>query len=149
MGHIKRVGWLGLLLVAVPPAPWDGSRLGASGIQVSVPAASVFNSGTIVIPSGRTVLVGCTSTCSVPVPVPTQGYQICISNDAGISTVITLSALGSSAMYPLADKSGYGTAGTGTMVSIAAIGNNVCLIGRDATHYELGAVNSSANWTVN
>jgi len=35
------------------------------------------------------------------------------------------------------------------MVSSAATGNKVCLIGKDSTHYELGAVNASANWTVN
>lgn len=113
------------------------------------PAASVFNSGTITIPSGNSILVGCTSTCAVPVPVPAAGYEICIKNDAGISTVITLNALGGGAMYPKADDSGYGTAGTGTMVSSAATGNKVCLIGRDSTHYELGAVNNSINWTVN
>ena len=112
-------------------------------------AVSVVNSGTITIPSGNAVLVICSSTCSVPVPVPVLGYQICVKNEAGVSTVITLSALGSSAAYPKADDSGYGTAGTGTMVSSAATGNKVCLIGRDSTHYELGAVNASANWTVN
>ncbi len=112
-------------------------------------AATVVNSGTISIPSGNSVLVICTSTCAVPVPVPALGYQICAKNIAGGSTVITLSALGSSAMYPKSDDSGYGTAGTGTMVSSAATGNKVCLIGRDATHYELGAVNATANWTGN
>lgn len=111
--------------------------------------ANVVNSGTITVPSGNSVLVICTSTCSVPVPVPVAGYQICAKNIAGGTTVITMSALGSSAMYPKSDDSGYGTAGTGTMVSSAAAGNKVCLIGRDSTHYELGAVNASANWTVN
>ncbi len=111
-------------------------------------AASVFNSGTITLPAGKSILVGCTSTCTVPVPVPVAGYQICIQNDAGVTTVITLAALGSSASYPLSDHSGYGTAGTGTMVSTAAF-NNVCLVGRDSTHYELAAINAAANWTVN
>lgn len=109
----------------------------------------VVSSGTITVPGGNSVLVICTTTCSVPVPVPVAGYQICVKNIAGGSTVITLSALGSSASYPKSDDSGYGTAGTGTMVSSAAAGNKVCLIGRDSTHYELGAVNASANWTVN
>jgi hypothetical protein len=112
------------------------------------PVASVFGSGTITIPAGNSVLVGCSSTCAVPVPVPTPGYQICIKNNAGVTTVITLSGLGGGAMYPKADDSGYGTAGSGTMVGSAAT-NKVCLIGRDSTHYELGAVNVAANWTVN
>lgn len=123
-----------------------------SGIlpQANIAAvATVFNTGTITIPSGNAVIIGCTSTCSIPIPVPIAGYSICVKNNAGVSTVITLSALGSSAMYPKADDSGYGTAGTGTMVSTAAAGNKVCLIGRDSTHYELAAVNASANWTVN
>ncbi len=119
----------------------------ASASQIPA-VASVFNSGTITLPAGKSILVGCTSTCTVPVPVPVAGYQICIQNDAGVTTVITLAALGSSASYPLADHSGYGTAGTGTMVSTAAF-NNVCLVGRDGTHYELAAINAAANWTVN
>lgn len=111
--------------------------------------ATVVNSGTITIPSGNSIVVICTSTCSVPVPVPVLGYEICVKNIAGGTTVITMSALGSSAMYPKSDDSGYGTAGTGTMVSSSAAGNKICLIGKDSTHYELGAVNASANWTVN
>jgi hypothetical protein len=131
--------------------PSSGTGTNITGIPAAniLPTANVFGSGTITVPSGNFVIVGCTSTCSVPVPVPVAGYEICVKNDAGITTVITLSALGSSAMYPKADDSGYGTAGTGTMVSTAAAGNKVCLIGRDATHFELGAVNASANWTVN
>ena len=112
-------------------------------------AATVFGSGTISLPAGNSVVVGCTSTCSVPVPVPVQNYEICVKNTAGVSTVITLSALGSSALYPKPDDSGYGTAGTGTMVSTAAAGNKVCLVGRDSTHYELIGINASANWTSN
>jgi hypothetical protein len=130
------------------PAISGASLTGFTAAQIPA-AASVFGTGTITVPAGNAVIVGCTSTCAVPVPVPAAGYEICVKNNAGISTVITLNALGSSAMYPKADDSGYGTAGTGTMVSTAAAGNKVCLIGRDATHYELGAVNASANWTVN
>lgn len=163
-----KVGWMAPTTVTtpfymtLPAAPVTGFlySMGASDPTVisfvpTIPqaqiaaAATVFNSGTITLPAGNSVLVGCTSTCAVPVPVPAAGYQICIKNDAGVSTVITLSALGSSAMYPKVDDSGYGTAGTGTMVSTAAAGNKVCLFGRDATHYELGAVNAAANWTVN
>jgi len=134
--------------LGTPSAINLANATGLTAAQIPA-AASVVNSGTITIPSGNSVLVICSSTCSVPIPVPVLGYQICVKNEAGVSTVITLSALGSSAMYPKADDSGYGTAGTGTMVSSAATGNKVCLIGRDSTHYELGAVNASANWTVN
>lgn len=125
-----------------------GSCTGITAADLPV-AATVVNSGTITLPSGNAILVICTSTCSVPVPAPVLGYQLCAKNIAGGTTVITLSALGSSAMYPKSDDSGYGTAGTGTMVSSAAAGNKVCLIGKDSTHYELGAVNDSTHWTVN
>ena len=119
-------------------------------VAAEIPAvATVVNSGSITVPAGNSVLVICTSTCAVPVPVPVVGYQLCAKNIAGGTTIITFNALGSSAMYPKSDDSGYGTAGTGTMVSTAVAGNKVCLIGRDSTHYELGAINASANWTVN
>jgi hypothetical protein len=56
-------------------------------------------------------------------------------NDDNVATAITLSALGSSAMYEAALRNAYGTAGTGTMVLAAAPGNSVCIMGRDSTHY--------------
>jgi hypothetical protein len=68
-------------------------------------------------------------------------------NDMGVSTAITLAALGSSAMYPKGDSSGWGTAGTGTFVLSAAAGNKVCLVSKDATHYNLASINGTA--TVN
>ncbi len=79
----------------------------------------------------------CTTTCTVTVPVPIAGsaYEFCAMNDDNISTVITLAALGSSAQYENQARTGYGTAGTGTVTSGGAIGDKICIIGRDATHY--------------
>jgi len=64
-----------------------------------------------------------------------------------VSTVITLAALGSSAMYENQARTAYGTAGTGTLVSGAAAANQVCIIGIDSTHYL--TVSAVGTWTVN
>ena len=87
----------------------------------------------------------CTTTCTITVPVPAAGYEFCVFNDDNVSTVITLAALGSSAMYENSARTAYGTAGTGTMVSGGAVGDRICILGRDATHYFTTTVNGT--WT--
>lgn len=77
----------------------------------------------------------CTTTCTITVPVPAAGYEFCVMNDDNVATVITLSAIGSSARYENTARTAYGTAGTGTFVSGGAVGDKVCLLGRDSTHY--------------
>ena len=80
-------------------------------------------------------------------PVPAAGDEFCIQNDVGVSTVITLLGIGSSARYGKTDQSAYGTAGTGTFVSGGATGDKICLLGRDSTHYLTASFNGS--WTAN
>jgi hypothetical protein len=63
------------------------------------------------------------------------GYEFCVYNDDNVSTAITLSALGSGAMYENSARTAYGTAGTGTLVVAAAAADMVCIVGRDSTHY--------------
>lgn len=105
------------------------------------------------VPATNATLTGpsqiyiCTSTCTITVPVPSLNVQFCVINDDNIATVITLAALGSSARYETTARTGYGTAGTGTMVSNGAVGNYVCIVGRDSTHYI--TTNFSGTWTVN
>lgn len=89
----------------------------------------------------------CTGTCTVTVPVPAAGYEFCVMNDDNVATVITLAAIGSSARYENTARSAYGTAGTGTFVSGGAVGDKVCLLGRDATHYL--TVSFNGTWTAN
>ena len=89
----------------------------------------------------------CTGACTVTPPVPAAGYEFCVLNDDNVSTVITLAALGSSAMYEKADRTGYGTPGTGTLVSGGAAGDRICLLGRDSTHYL--TTNYNGTWTAN
>lgn len=89
----------------------------------------------------------CTGTCTVTVPVPAAGYEFCVIADDNVSTVITISNPGSSAQFENTARTAYGTASTGTLVSTAATGNKICLLGRDATHYL--TVSFSGSWTAN
>lgn len=89
----------------------------------------------------------CTASCTVTPPVPVAGYQFCIANTDNASGVITLAALGSSARYEATARTSYGTAGTGTFVSGGAVGDLVCLVGLDATHYL--TLNYNGTWTAN
>jgi|HubBroStandDraft_4_1064222.scaffolds.fasta_scaffold00045_10 hypothetical protein len=77
----------------------------------------------------------CTAACTVTPPVPVAGYQFCVMNDDNVSSIITLGALGSSALYEKTARTGYGTAGTGTLTSGGAVGDMICIVGRDSTHY--------------
>jgi hypothetical protein len=89
----------------------------------------------------------CTGTCTVTVPPPAPGYYFCVALDDNVTAQITLAALGSGAQYEKTARNGYGTAGTGTMISSGAIGDKVCITGKDATHYE--TLISTGTWTVN
>jgi hypothetical protein len=89
----------------------------------------------------------CTAACTITVPVPAAGNEFCVANDVGVSSVITFSAIGSSAFYGKTDQSAYGTAGTGTFVSGGAAGDKICLLGKDATHYNTASFNGT--WTAN
>lgn len=103
--------------------------------------------GTSVTLSGSSQIFVCTGTCTVTVPVPSLNVQYCVGNDDNVSTVITLSAIGSSARYENTARTAYGTAGTGTFVSSGAVGDAVCIVGRDSTHYLTWS--SHGTWTAN
>lgn len=132
---------------------WWGNNTGstaAPGYQ-SLGAADLpavpLTAGTSVTLSGTNQYFVCTSTCTITVPVPAAGVQYCLYNDDNVSTVITLSAIGSSSRYETTARTSYGTAGTGTMVSGGAVGDKVCIVGRDSTHYS--TLSYSGTWTVN
>jgi hypothetical protein len=86
----------------------------------------------------------CTAACAITLPAPVAGAQFCIFNDVAVTTVITINAL-TNIYYGKTDNSGYGTQSTGTMVSTAGAGVKLCLIGRDATHWNVGSYNGT--WT--
>jgi len=116
----------------------------ASGGSTTTPLPTPGSTCTFTAPSSFCI---CTTTCTVTVPVPAAGYQFCAWNDTNVSTAITLSAIGTSAMYENTARTAYGTAGTGTFTATAALGNSVCLVGRDATHYQ--TVSFVGTWTAN
>lgn len=87
----------------------------------------------------------CTSTCTITMPVPAAGDEFCVQNNVAVSTVITFAAIGSSSFYGKTDQSAYGTSGTGTLVSGGAAGDKMCLLGIDATHYNVASF--SGTWT--
>lgn len=100
-----------------------------------MPPISLPTPGTSTTLSGPSEYFACTSTCTITVPVPAAGVQYCVFNDDNVSTAITLLAIGSSARYENTARTAYGTAGTGTFVSGGAVGDKICIVGRDATHY--------------
>jgi hypothetical protein len=105
----------------------------------------LLTTGTLVTLTPPTADYVCTGTCTVTPPLPSAGYKFCVYNDDDVSTVITLAALGGSARYENTARTGYGTAGTGTFTSSGAIGDFVCIEGRDSTHYL--TVRFGGTWT--
>lgn len=97
--------------------------------------ATPLTTGTSVSLTAPRQYVVCTSTCTVTPPVPAAGDEFCVMNDDNVATVITMAAIGTSARYENTARTAYGTAGTGTFISGGAVGDKVCLLGRDATHY--------------
>lgn len=96
--------------------------------------------------AGKADIFLCTTTCTMTMPVPSAGVEYCAQNDVGVSTVITFSAIGSSAAYGKTDQSAYGTSGTGTAISGGAVGDRICFIGKDSTHYNTAS--SGGTWTM-
>lgn len=119
----------------------------ATGLPTAQVPAVPLTSGTSVTLSENHRYFVCTGTCTVTVPVPAAGIQYCVYNDNNIATVITLAAIGSSARYESTARTAYGTAGTGTFVSGGAVGDKVCIVGRDTTHYS--TLSFTGTWTAN
>jgi hypothetical protein len=86
----------------------------------------------------------CTTTCTVTPLTPTAGKQICVRNDPGVSTAITLAALGAGNYYELTSHASWGTANH-TVVSGGAATDSICLVGYDANHYAVFSYNGT--WT--
>ena len=118
------------VLTALASAP------NASGGFASAAAPlTVGTGGTISTADGYYI---CTTTCAITLPTPAAGFQFCIRNDSAVTTVITISAI-TSVQFEKTTYNGYGTVTTGTMVSGGALGDKICLIGRDSTHYLVGS----------
>lgn len=133
-----------------PKLPNDSTKYLDGTGAYSNPAANAladFSTGTSKTFSLNGGYFECTGTCTVTMPVPVAGMQYCVRNSNNVATVITLAAIGSSARYENTASTAYGTAGTGTFVSSGAVGDKVCLVGKDSTHFDILAFNGT--WTAN
>jgi hypothetical protein len=130
---------------AATPSAKDNSTKLATTAYVDAPTGLTAGSS-VTLTAPRQYFV-CTTTCTITVPVPAAGYEFCVMNDDNVSTVITLAAIGSSSRYENTARTAYGTAGTGTFVSGGAVGDKVCILGRDSTHYVTASFNGT--WTAN
>ena len=115
-----------------------------SGVVTSLADLTTGTSKTFSAGSGY---FECTGTCTITMPVPVAGKQYCVRNANNVSTVITFAAIGSSSMYENTASTAYGTSGTGTFVSGGAVGDKVCFVGKDSTHYDVFSFNGT--WTAN
>jgi hypothetical protein len=115
--------------------------------QANMAQVSPTAGTSVSLTSGIAQMFVCTAACTVTPPAPAAGAQYCVWNDDNVATVITLAAIGSSARYENTARTAYGTAGTGTFVSGGAVGDAVCLIYRDSTHYQ--TLSHSGTWTAN
>jgi hypothetical protein len=119
----------------------NGSPVTVAGVA-PVPLEVGAGANVVTAPNGFFV---CTGICTVTPPLPTAGVQFCVMNDDNVATVITMGALGGSGQYENTARTGYGTAGTGTVTSGGTAGDKLCIIGRDATHYL--TVSFNGTWT--
>ena len=108
---------------------------GPTGPTGSSDVAVTVVSGTSNTVSTNQAYVICTGNCTIAMPTPAAGIQVCARTSNNGSYTITFSALGSSRYYEKPDHTGYGTATTGTLSATAAITNSICVMGLDSTHY--------------
>jgi hypothetical protein len=122
----------------------------AQGTCASIAAADL---PTITLAEGTTHSISvtsgemweCTGTCTVTPPAPVAGQPFCVRQDTGVTTVITLAAI-SGVYYEHTDHSAYGTINA-TMTSAAAGNQQICMVGRDTTHWQVASY--AGTWTAN
>lgn len=125
----------------------DNSTKAASTAYVdgAIGSAVTTNHGTSRTVSKQSEIYVCTSTCTVTPLTPSEGTQLCVQNDDNVSTVITLAAI-SGVSYEATARTSYGTANH-TATSGGAVKDQICIAGRDATHYNVWS--SVGTWTNN
>jgi hypothetical protein len=73
------------------------------------------------------------------------GDQVCVLNDTGVSTGITISGI-AGVFFSKTDRTAYGSS-AGSFVGTAASGLEACFIARDTTHWVV--TNTIGTWTAN
>lgn len=119
--------------------------LNSSGVACGFDNPVIANHGTsrAVVYLSETYV--CTAACTVTPLTPTEGVQVCVQNDDNVTGVITIAAV-TNVQYEATTRSSYGTAGH-TLTSGGALKDQICLQGRDATHYNIWSYNGT--WTNN
>ena len=128
-------------------APACTSVTAAGWLQIdnTTAPAMLVNHGTSRTVTAQSEIYVCTSTCTVTPLTPSEGTQLCVQNDDNVSTVITLAAI-ASVQYEGTPRTAYGTANH-TFTSGGAVKDQICIVGRDATHYNVWS--SVGTWTLN
>ena len=116
----------------------EASGSGGGAIPTPTPGTSIALSST----SGNAI---CTGTCTVTVPAPVAGTKFCIYDDDAVTSAITINNPGSGVRFGIPDRSGYGTASVGRLVSTSGTNSQICLVGRDTTHYTV--TYATGTWT--
>ena len=110
--------------------------------------ATVYASGATQTVTALSSYVVCTQNCTITLPTPAAGVQVCARNSNNGNYTIAFAALGGSIYYERPDHTGLGTAGTGTLSASAGITNSICLVGYDSTHYYVWGT-PVGTWTAN
>lgn len=121
-----------------------GAAITVGTVSPTQLAPATFATGTTHTLVAPSEIWECTGACSVTPPTPAAGYQFIVRNTPGTTGVITIVGV-SSVLYEKTDYSGYGTANT-SATSGGALGDKICLVGHDATHYDVGCFNGT--WAV-
>jgi hypothetical protein len=129
------------LVATTAPAGQFFNSIDANGNLGSAAPSVTFATGTTHTFVAPAEIWECTGTCTVTPPTPAAGYQFVVRTSPGVSAVITIAGV-ASVLYEKTVFSGYGTANTAATVT-AANGNKLCLIGHDATHYDVGCFNGT------
>jgi hypothetical protein len=111
----------------------------------TLPLQVIVSSGSISVTQDNAYVI-CTTTCTVTPLTPSASpvTQLCVRNAPGVSTAITMAALGSGNYYELTSHASWGTANH-TQVSGGAATDAICYVGYDANHYAVFSYNGT--WT--
>ena len=143
-------------VIAVTTGPFQSGSLAGSGSRVVVadpsgtlsapvtppaaglPATPLFIAATThAMTAPREYFLCSTATaCSVTLPVPAAGYEFCVRSANNVSTTITLAGR-TNIYYELPTRTGWGTVSAALVSTGAAVTNQVCVVGYDATHYAI------------